>query len=50
MQKLPMRVPLYKDTGYQLSHAKPACLIPTAKVGFIIRQRASIHELKVTNR
>lgn len=34
MQKLPMRVPLYKDTGYQLSHAKPACLIPTAKVGF----------------
>ena len=34
MQKLPMRVPLYKDTGYQLSHVKPACLIPTAKVAF----------------
>ena len=34
MQKLPMRVPLYKDTGYQLSHVKSACLIPTAKVAF----------------
>ena len=34
MQKLPMRLSLQKDRGYRLPHVKPACLIPSAKVGF----------------
>lgn len=34
MQKSPLRLPLHKDIEYRLPHVKPACLIPTTKVGF----------------